>query len=529
MRRVTAVIISVIMLCGVITLPAYADGNQATDTPVINYDFENDELTDITSATFNGGASLVSDSEKDSKVLYLNGTTNSYMEFAAPKDESNNVLENYTVSFDVKNNTTGNYFNFYIGDGSSNSTGINYYGIKVADSVLISAKNSSTEIKNTFSVGSVQGKWAHFDVVVKNGLMQLYANKVFKGELEGYTMAEVNASVIRFGFSAWSADKASTAYYDNIAVYDRALTSEDITGVKIETRPDEDAENDKLLFAMNFNNQNTDAIKGKATLTGNITYAESDDKSYAAKFSGSASNYLSLSNADGSNLLAGKDEITITFHKKAGNATSWWLYASPDDSTQEYQKEHYLGILDNGSKLTADRYHNSGTRTDSNTYSYAQGAWQEVTLVVKVNKSTLYIDGEAVSEKSYNFKLSYMLGSNPVTYIGRANWPGGEWATGLIDDIAIFDFAPDIDLGDLSDVKENITLPSATEAEDGYSIAWETSDAGVVTADGTVTKPASGKKTARLTATITFGAHTLTKAFNVTVKADDYTDYNLQI
>ena len=400
MKRITAAIISVIMLCGVITLPAYADGNQATDTPVINYDFENDELTDITSATFNGGASLVSDSEKDSKVLYLNGTTNSYMEFAAPKDESNNVLENYTVSFDVKNNTTGNYFNFYIGDGSSNSTGINYYGIKVADSVLISAKNSSTEIKNTFSVGSVQGKWAHFDVVVKNGLMQLYANKVFKGELEGYTMAEVNASVIRFGFSAWSADKASTAYYDNIAVYDRALTSEDITGVKIETRPDEDAENDKLLFAMNFNNQNTDAIKGKATLTGNITYAESDDKSYAAKFSGSASNYLSLSNADGSNLLAGKDEITITFHKKAGNATSWWLYASPDDSTQEYQKEHYLGILDNGSKLTAERYHNSGTRTDSNTYSYAQGAWQEVTLVVNENKSTLYIDGEAVSEKS---------------------------------------------------------------------------------------------------------------------------------
>lgn len=527
MKRITAVIISVIMLCGVIVLPASAD---TADTPIINYDFENDELTDITSATFNGGASLVSDSEKDSKVLYLNGTTNSYMEFAAPKDESNNVLENYTVSFDVKNNTTGNYFNFYIGDGSSNSTGINYYGIKVADSVLISAKNSSTEIKNTFSVGSVQGKWTHFDLVLKNGTMQLYVDKVLKGEFSGYTMAEVNASVIRFGFSAWSADKASNAYYDNIEIFDRAFTSEDITGIHINTREPEDATNEKLLFAMNFNNQNTDAIKGKATLTGNITYAQSDDQSYAASFSGSANNYLSLSNEDGSNLLAGKDEITITFHRKGATATSWWFYASPNSSAQTYGQEHYLGIFDNGKgQLNAERYHNFGTRNESPSASYTQGVWQEVTAVIGRDKTTLYIDGEAVSEKGYSFTLSDMLGDNPVVYIGRANWGSGEWATGLIDDIAIFDFAPDIDLGDLSSVTDNIALPTATEAEDGYSIAWETSDASVVTADGTVTKPASGKKTATLTATITFGMHTLKKTFDVTVKADNYTDYNLQI
>ncbi len=535
MRRVTAAIISVIMLCGVITLPAYADGNQATDTPVINYDFENDNLADITGATFTSGASLVNDTEKNSKVLYLNGTANSYMQFAAPKDESNNVLESYTVSFDVKNNTTGNYFNFYIGDGSSNSTGVNYYGVKVADNVLLSAKNSSTEQKITLSGVGAQGKWAHFDVVVKNGLMQLYVDKVFKGELNGYTMAEVNASVIRFGFSAWSADKASTAYYDNIKVYDRAFTSEDVTGVKIETRPDEDASNDKLLFAMNFNNQDTTAIKGKATLTGDITYAQSDDTSYAAQFSGSANNYLSLTNADGSNLLDGKDEITITFHRKGAAATSWWFYASPNNNSQAYGQEHYLGIFDqadiknNKYTIAAERYHNFGTRNESPSASYTQGVWQEVTAVIGRDKTTLYIDGEAVSEKGYSFTLSDMLGDNPVVYIGRANWGSGEWATGLIDDIAIFDFAPEINLGDLSDVKENITLPTATEAQDGYSIAWETSDAGVVTADGTVTKPASGKKTATLTATITFGAHTLTKAFNVTVKADDYTDYNLQI
>ena len=499
--------------------------------PIIKYDFENENLSDITDATFTTGASLVSDSEKDSKVLYLNGTSGSYMEFAAPKDEGGNVLESYTVSFDVKNNTTGNYFNFYIGDGSSNSTGVNYYGVKVGDSALLSAKNSSTEKKVTLSGVNAQGKWVHFDVVVKNGLMQLYVDKVLKGELEGYTMAEVNASVIRFGFSAWSADVSSRAYYDNIEVYDRAFTYEDITGIHIDTRESESADNEKLLFAMNFNNQNMTAIKGKATLTGSISYAESEDNSYAAKFSGGANNYISLSNEDGTNLLAGKDEITITFHKKSGNVTSWWLYAAPDNNAQTYGQEHYLGAFDNGAQntLAIERYNNAGTRNESPTASYTQGAWQEITAVVGEDKTTLYIDGEAVSEKYYNFKLSDMLGDNPVIYIGRANWGSGEWATGLIDDIAIFDFAPDVELGDLSNVSSDITLPTATETQDGYSITWETSDANTVSATGKVTKPASGKKTATLTATITFGAHTLKKSFDVTVKADNYTDYNLQI
>ena len=290
-----------------------------------------------------------------------------------------------------------------------------------------------------------------------------------------------------------------------------------------------DADNEKLLFAMNFNDRDMTAIKGKATQNGSITYEESYDGSYAAKFTGSANNYISLSNADGTNLLAGKDEITITLRKKAGNATSWWLFASPDNSTQQYQQEHYLGMLDSGSALTVERYHNFGSRNESPSYSYTQGVWQEVTAVIGKNKTTLYINGKAVSEKSYSFKLSDMLGDNPVTYIGRANWGGGEWATGLIDDIAIFDFAPDIDLGDLSNTKGDIELPTATEEADGYSIKWQSSDESVISASGKVTKPKSGKKSVTLTATITFGTHSLQKKFAAVVKADDYADYNLEI
>ncbi len=496
--------------------------------PVVKYDFENNSLSDI-NAVFKTGASLVNDTTKNSKVLYLNGTSGSYMEFAAPKDSSGGVLESYTVSFDVKNNTTGNYFNFYIGDGSSKSKATNYLGVKAADTILVSTVDSTTEKKTNLAVSGVQGSWTHFDIVVSNGTVQIYVNNQLKGELKGYMMKAVDPSVIRFGFSPWSADKASNAYYDNIEVYDCALSQEAITGIKIEPRPAESTDNDRLLFAMNFNNRDLTTVKGKASANGTITYEKSDDTTYAARLNGSGT-YLSLTDADGTSLLTGKDEITITFHKKAdAEKTSWWFYAAPNDNEQTYQQEHYLGILDNGEKLTAERYNNSGVRTESAEYGYTQGLWQEVTLVAGRNKSTLYIDGKQVSEKDYNFKLSDILGSNPVTYIGRANWGKGEWGYGLIDDIAVFDFAPEINLGDLSNVTSDIALPAAAEETDGYSITWKSSDESVITASGKVTLPEHGKKTAVLTAVITFGAHKLTRSFDVTVKADDYYDFNLQI
>lgn len=495
-------------------------------TPITEYDFE-DSISDI-NATFKTGASLVTDSETNSKVLYLDGTSGSYMEFEAPKDENNNVLESYTVSFDVKNNTAGNYFNFYIGDGSSKSKGTNYLGVKAADTILVSTVDSDTEKKASFTASGVQGKWSHFDIVVSYGVVQVYVDKELKGEMTGYKMSAISPSVIRFGFSPWSADKASTAYYDNIKVYDSALSSYAITGVRTEPRPVEDADNDKLLFAMNFNNQDLTAIKGKATATGSISYEKGNDTTYAARLNGSR-NYLSLTNADGTNLLKGKDKITITFVKKADSATSWWFFAAPNDKTQTHLQEHYLGILDSGSNLTAERYNNSGARNESPQYAYTQGLWQEITLVIGDDRSTLYVNGKAVSEKNYDFKLSDMLGDNPVTYIGKANWGSGEWANGLIDDIAIFDFAPDIDLGDISNVKSDISLPTANEETDGYSVSWKSSDESVVTSDGKVTVPMTGKKSATLTATITFGTHTLTKDFKVVVKSEDYYDYNLQI
>ena len=165
---------------------------------------------------------------------------------------------------------------------------------------------------------------------------------------------------------------------------------------------EENMDNNRLLFAMDFNNGEIEAKKGKAVMTGTPELTQGLDGSSAAVLN-KKNMYITLSNEDGSSLLAGKDEITISFRKKTNIGPTWWFFAAPDNTPQTPGQEHYIGILDSGDTITAERYHNTGFRTDPDVYSYNKGDWQDVTLVIGKERSTLYINGKAVSEKKYGF------------------------------------------------------------------------------------------------------------------------------
>jgi hypothetical protein len=68
-----------------------------------------------------------------------------------------------------------------------------------------------------------------------------------------------------------------------------------------------------------------------------------------------------------------------------------------------------------------------------------------------------------------------------------------------------------------SAVTQSLTLP--TSGLDGSTIAWSSSNSAVVTAAGAVTQPVTGDASVTLTATITVGSTSDTKAFSITVKA----------
>ena len=281
------------------------------------------------------------------------------------------------------------------------------------------------------------------------------------------------------------------------------------------------ADTDHLLFAINFDNQECTAEKGKAILNGSIGYELSNDGTYAASFDGAAENYISIYDEKGESCLKDKEQITVCFDRKAANAISWWLFAAPDDSTQAYAKEHYLGILDTGNQIKAEFYNNNGSRPQSSTGGLKGDVWQNIVITINDTALTLYIDGKAASTKTYNYILSDILGDNPITYVGKANWGNGEWATGAIDNIRIYDFAPKFDLGDLSNITTDIELPVCNKDAVGYDVTWESSDESVISLDGKVTRPAVGDKNVLLTATISFDDYVLTQTFEATVKAKD--------
>ncbi|WP_287827277.1 leucine-rich repeat protein [Oscillibacter sp.] len=90
------------------------------------------------------------------------------------------------------------------------------------------------------------------------------------------------------------------------------------------------------------------------------------------------------------------------------------------------------------------------------------------------------------------------------------------------DAVAVNTILNQLTLGDTSAVTESLALPTS----DNYggktvSISWTTSDSGVVSADGTVTRPSSssGNTTVTLTATLALNGITKTKTFEVTVLA----------
>ncbi|MCH5209994.1 MAG: discoidin domain-containing protein [Oscillospiraceae bacterium] len=289
---------------------------------------------------------------------------------------------------------------------------------------------------------------------------------------------------------------------------------------------------DGTLISLDFENGLTSgSAYGKASGTPTIV-DDTERSGKVVKFNNSASEVITLTDANGNGLLAGQDEVTISFSVKPTVVppTSWWFFSARDNNAQTYQQEHYLGALlnkDDG-KFNVERYNGGGSRAAANSGNITLNTWNDVVISVSEEKTDLYINGELVSSVNSSFKLSDILGSSPVAYLGRANWGAGEYATGYLDDFvikkgAIVSALDKINLGDLSAVTENLTLPT-----DG-GITWKSSNEDIISTTGVVTRP-DETTTVILTATVTENGNTSSKTFVVTVlgltaAADTFTAY----
>lgn len=240
------------------------------------------------------------------------------------------------------------------------------------------------------------------------------------------------------------------------------------------------------------------------------------------------------------NILTGVDNITV----------SAWVYYR--------QAQNYTRIFDFGNNTTRNMYltpsgNNSGAIglafaiTNSGSggeqkmgkgTALATGVWKHVALVMNGSTGVIYEDGVKVAEKT-NFTLKpSSMEPAALNFIGKSQY-GDPTFKGMIEDFRVYNRALSaaeivglmdmsesdivaadkaaINLGNLFTVENDLVLPK--QGVYGSSIAWQSSNPGVISNDGKVARPEPEQKDIEvtLTATITKGAASDTRTFVATV------------
>jgi LPXTG-motif cell wall-anchored protein len=262
------------------------------------------------------------------------------------------------------------------------------------------------------------------------------------------------------------------------------------------------------------------AVRGTADLV-----AGREGRGTAARLSSAF--WLDVRTADGGGLLAGDDEVTISYDSRpaAQGNVGWTVFAAADAGAPTFGNERYLGILDRTTGLTVERYRNAGGRdTSGNLTTGGTTDWKHVDLVLSGDTARLYVDQKLVSAALDGPTLEEILGANGgVLQVGRANWGGGEYFSGLIDDLKIYDRALTPDqlgvAGAASDDRAALGIPSVVLGDlptqvRGQAVTWSATGPGAarISADGAVdTRGLGGDGVAvRLSAEVAGDAEPLT-------------------
>ena len=279
-----------------------------------------------------------------------------------------------------------------------------------------------------------------------------------------------------------------------------------------------------LLAEFDFNTPASDGVisgsGAKATVKGNIQLQDRIDGDTALYLDGSSGTYLDVTAADGSSLLTGKDEITISFDtKRARSNTSWIFFAAPDAGEQTYNSEHYLACYSAADPgIRVERYNNSGARSEAITGSAGEN-WVHVDILVSAENTQLYIDGKSVSTVGSEYTLSDILGDESIFYIGKANWTAnGEYANCWVDNFRIYDglldeneitaqynvFADEMLWDGVSlpkdPIAEDLDLPETNAA--GDNVTWISGNTNIIGADGKLVSQPENDTEVTMTASI---------------------------
>ena len=208
--------------------------------PILTYDFEEetdgsmikDKSQDNDGQLF-GNASYRYDDEKESNVLYLDGTDGTYAQLPTGLFDG---LDEVTISLDMKPETTDQYhFDFTIGKNNTK-----YLFLRVRDALTrtaITARGSGLEKEVKDTTSGRLNKWMNVKIVMDNHTMRMYLDNELVSETKSVrNISELGKDLISYLGKSFYNDPYYKGSYDNIMVYNRALTEKEITTGVIEPK-----------------------------------------------------------------------------------------------------------------------------------------------------------------------------------------------------------------------------------------------------------------------------------------------------
>lgn len=203
--------------------------------PILQYDFEEslegNTIKDISgnenNATLYGTATYVKEEGKG-QVLYLDGKKGTYGELPVGMFDGMNQM---TIVMDVKSQSTGNFFTFGIGKDSTNYMFLKTVGTTVKNSITKGSYSAEQVVSGRVDK---EGEWSKVVIVVEEDKMTLYLNGKKVDEKTGITtkISDFGTGVLSYlGKSFYSADAYFKGYFDNISIYNKALSAIELADI----------------------------------------------------------------------------------------------------------------------------------------------------------------------------------------------------------------------------------------------------------------------------------------------------------
>ncbi|RKL65649.1 hydrolase [Salipaludibacillus neizhouensis] len=215
--------------------PSPLDPIEPSEKPILKYNFE-ETSTDNSiqdgsgndyTGTLHGNAAYVTDEEKDSQVLYLDGTNNTFAAFPTGFFDGKDTV---TISMDIKAETvSGNFFTFAIGSNNQRYMFLRTRDTAIRNAITVDGwQNEEVVSANT---ASIENDWINVNLVITPTSMAMYKDGILVDENNNVTtsISDLGTDLLGYlGRSFYTGDAFFRGSFDNVEVFNRALSKEEI-------------------------------------------------------------------------------------------------------------------------------------------------------------------------------------------------------------------------------------------------------------------------------------------------------------